>query len=116
MNQFRRERRLRAIDPVLPARRAALSHCKRGLAQVPRHFCFEGSEEFVQRFPKAGKGTPRPAAFLTPAEDLVLEQMTVLTQGFSLPGSLESCRTGHGQSSGANPGGREGREERRARS
>lgn len=69
----------------------------------------------MQRLPKAGQGTARPAAFPTAAEYLVLEQMTVLTRGFSLPGSLESCRTGHRQSPGANPGEREGRKEGRAR-
>lgn len=69
----------------------------------------------MQRFPEAGKGTPRPAALPAPAEDLVLEQVTALTQGFSLPGSLESCRTGYGKNSGAKRGGREGRKETRAR-
>lgn len=115
MNQFRRERWLRAIDPVLPVRAGGSESLQDGSAPGPKPFLLEGSEEFVQRLPKAGQGTPKPAAFPTQAEYLVLEQMTVLTRGFSLPGSLESCRTGHGQSSGANPGGREGRKEGRAR-
>lgn len=108
MNQFRRQRWLRAIDPVLPVWAGGFESLQDGFGPGPTPFLLERSEEFVRRFPKAGKGTPRPAEYL------VLEQMTVLTRGFSLPGTLESCRTGHGQSSGANPGGREGRKEGRA--
>lgn len=111
--QFRRERRLRAIHPVLPVRRAALSHCKRGLAQIPRHFCLKGRKSLSRGTPRQGR-EPRASFFHTTGLMFGVRAVGSADPGLLPTWESRSCRIGHEQNSDANPGGRDGRKEGRA--